>query len=70
MRRSAVRDDGTGDHLTAEVELSLYPLVLCVKVRWFVIVVEHATMIPKKTDIDGTLGSGQPSALAPTVQRT
>jgi len=42
------RLDCTDDHFTAELELPLQPLVLRMKVRWLVIVVEHTNDDPEE----------------------
>ncbi|OGK83831.1 MAG: hypothetical protein A2X53_11010 [Candidatus Rokubacteria bacterium GWA2_70_23] len=42
------RVDGTDEHVAVEVELPLEPLVLRVKVRWFVIVLEHPDDDPEE----------------------
>jgi len=42
------------DHLTAEVELALLPLVLSVEMCRFVFFVVHPPMMPKKIEMMGT----------------
>ncbi len=46
--KGRARVDGTDQHLAVEVELRLEPLVLCVKVWWFVIVVKHPDDDPEE----------------------